>query len=204
MIGRLQGKLVEIVDSLALVDVSGLGYEVELTEGARAGLGLPNSDVLLYTHLVVREDAHLLFGFASRQERDVFRTLIRVNGVGPKLAMALLSSLTVAELVGAVAGGETVRLTRVPGVGKRTAERLLVELKDKLDGLVPSGAVQAEAPIYRRSQEGQREALAAMLALGYRLPEAERALAAVPEDVVDAESIIRQALRQFVKDGGGS
>ena len=204
MIGRLQGKLVEIVDSLALVDVAGVGHEVELTQGARAGLGPPDSDVLLYSHLVVREDAHLLFGFASRQERDVFRTLIRVNGVGPKLAMALLSSLTVAELVGAVAGGETARLTRVPGVGKRTAERLLVELKDKLDGLVPSGTVQADAPIYRRSQEGQREALAAMLALGYRLPEAERALAAVPEDVVDAESIIRQALRQFVKDGGGS
>ena len=204
MIGRLQGKLIEIVDSLALVDVSGVGYEVELTQGARAGLSLPNSDVLLYTHLVVREDAHLLFGFASRLERDVFRTLIRVNGVGPKLAMALLSSLTVAELVGAVAGGETARLTRVPGVGKRTAERLLVELKDKLEGLVPSGAVQAVTPIYRKSQEGLREALAGLLALGYRLPEAERALAAVPEHLVDAESIIRQALRQFVKDGGGS
>jgi len=204
MIGRIQGKLVEIVDSLALVDVSGVGYEVELTQGARAGLGLSGSEVALYTHLVVREDAHLLFGFASRQERDVFRTLIRVNGVGPKLAMSLLSSLSVAELVGAVAAGETVRLTRVPGVGKRTAERLLVELKDKLEGLAPSGSVQADTPIYRRSQEGQREALAALLALGYRLPEAERALAAVPEGVVDAESIIRQALRQFVKEGGGS
>ena len=204
MIGRIQGRLVEVVDSLALVDASGVAYEIELTDGARASLGLAGTDVTVFTHLVIREDAHLLFGFANRQERDVFRLLIRLNGVGPKLAMALLSSLSVGDLAGAVAAGDLVRLTRVPGVGKRTAERLVVELKDKLDGVLPSGDVQSSPSIYRKSRDGQREALAALLALGYRLPEAERALATVPEHVDDAEAIIRQALRQFVKDGGAN
>jgi holliday junction DNA helicase RuvA len=194
MIGRIQGRLVEVVDSHALVDCAGVAYEVELTRSALDGLGLPGMDVLLYTHLIVREDAHLLFGFASRQERDVFRTLIRVNGVGPKLGISLLSSLSVGELATAVATGEPGRLTRVPGVGKRTAERLLVELKDKLDGIIPEGG--ATAPIYG----GHAEALAALLALGYRQPEAERALANIPDDVKETEAIIRMVLKGFVRD----
>jgi len=201
MIGRIQGRLVEVIDSLALIDVGGVGYEVELTGGAHAMLGLAGAEVSLFTHMIVREDAHLLFGFSSRQERDVFRLLIRVNGVGPKLAVALLSGLSIGELVKAVAAGETARLTRVPGIGKRTAERLFVDLKDKLDGLVQVDAGET-APIYRRSRSGLAEAMSALIALGYRPPEAERALAAIPEDVVETEAIIRLALKGFVRDGG--
>jgi Holliday junction DNA helicase RuvA len=199
MIGRVQGRLVEIIDSTALVDCSGVSYEIELTRGALEGAGLPGAEVLLYTHLIVREDAHLLFGFNSRQERDVFRTLIRVNGVGPKLGMALLSNLSVGALVAAVATGEVSRLVQVPGIGKRTAERLLVELKDKLPDVTPT--LGDAAPIYRRSGAGSAEALSALMALGYKQAEAERALANVPDDVKETESILRMALRSFVRAG---
>jgi len=199
MIGRVHGRLVEIIDSTALIDCAGVSYEVELTRGAIEDAGLSGAEVLLYTHLVVREDAHLLFGFRNRQERDVFRTLIRVNGVGPKLGMALLSNLSVGELAAAVATGETGRLVKVPGIGKRTAERLLVELKDKLKDVTPA---QADlAPIYRRSGAGAAEALSALLKLGYKQAEAERALANIPDDIRDTESILRMALRSFVRTG---
>lgn len=198
MIGRVHGRLVEIVDSTALIDCAGVSYEIELTRGARDGLGLAGVEVLMYTHLIVREDAHLLFGFATRQERDVFRTLIRVNGVGPKLGMALLSSLSVGELAAAVASGETGRLVKVPGIGKRTAERLLVELKDKLSDVAPVSAA-GTPPIYRRSGGDHAEALSALLALGYKPAEAERALASIPDDIRGSETILRMALKSFVR-----
>ncbi len=201
MIGRVQGRLVEVIDSTALVDCAGVSYEIELTRGALETAGSSGVDVLFYTHLIVREDAHLLFGFATRQERDVFRTLIRVNGVGPKLGMALLSNLSVGELASAVASGETGRLVKVPGIGKRTAERLLVELKDKLTDVAPVGV--ATAPIYRRTGNQQGEVLSALLALGYKAAEAERALASIPDDVKDPESMLRLALRSFVRDTTG-
>lgn len=199
MIGRLQGKLVELFDRSALVDTGGVGYELELTRAAAEMLGVPGTDVLLFTHQVVREDAHLLFGFASRPERDVFRVLIRVNGVGPRLGMALLSALSVGELAASVASGEVSRLTKVPGIGKRTAERLLVELKEKLDDIVPAGSGEAVS-IYKKNGASSDRALAALMALGYRQPEAERALAGVPEDVTDTEAMVRIALRGFVRD----
>lgn len=198
MIGRIQGTLVEVVDSHALVDCSGVGYEVELTRGALDAVGLPGADILLHTHLIVREDAHLLFGFRDRPERDVFRVLIRINGVGPKLGMALLSSLSIGELASAVASGETGRLVKVPGVGKRTAERLLVELKDKLDAVTPVG--NGAAPIYRSGHSGRADALAALQGLGYRQAEAERALASIPDDVTETEALVRIALGGFLRE----
>ena len=129
MIGRIQGKLLEISDNLLLIDVGGVAYEVEATSAALAAAAAPGVDVTLFTHFVVREDAQLLYGFGSKTERDVFRDLIRISGVGPKMALAIVSGLTLEALSEAVRANDVGLLTRVQGVGKKTAERLLVELK---------------------------------------------------------------------------
>ncbi len=193
MIGRIKGTLVEVVDSLALVDVQGLGYEVELTSGALAGLKGVGSACEIYTHHVVREDAQALFGFSSRDERDLFRILIRVNGVGPKLALAIVSSLSLVDLASAVESNEPGRLTRVPGVGKRTAERLIIELKDKLASFAVVTPLAGNATHEEAAAMG--EALQALISLGYRSSEAEKVLATVPSGISDAGEIVRAALK---------
>ncbi|MGE0622828.1 MAG: Holliday junction branch migration protein RuvA [Pseudomonadales bacterium] len=214
MIGRIQGKLLEISDNHLLVDVSGVAYELEVTTSAlletSAGRGgVPVSartgaEVTLFTHLVVREDAHLLYGFGSRTERDVFRDLIRINGVGPKLALAIVSGLTLEALADAVRAGDASLLTRVPGVGKKTAERLLVELKDRLGNLhvvVSSVSVGADLSATREAED-------ALISLGYRPMEAQRAVAAVA-DLADGaaltgEDLLRAALRQIARQAEAS
>ena len=185
MIGRLTGTLLEKQPPMIAVDVQGVAYELDVPMSTLYQLPATGSTTTLYTHLVVRDDAHLLYGFATDDERQLFRQLLRVNGVGARTALAVLSGLSVQELHQAVALQETGRITKIPGIGKKTAERLMLELRDKLTGGV--GATGA-APTPRD------DALRALLALGYNDKEARAALAKVAPDLSVSESI-RQALK---------
>tara|TARA_Y100001933_G_scaffold144745_2_gene143331 strand:+ start:13713 stop:14318 length:606 start_codon:yes stop_codon:yes gene_type:complete len=192
MIGRIEGQLVEITDNVVLLAVGGVGYEVEVTHGVLAGLPGRDKAVRLYTHFVVREDAQQLYGFGSRGERDLFRVLIRISGVGPKLALALISSMTLAELASAVRHDDVDVLVRVPGVGRKKAERLLVELRDKL----PETVVPETAPARPAEGMAVQEAERALVALGYRAPEAARLVASVKGEAEGTEAIVRAVLKR--------
>ena len=202
MIGRIQGKLLEISDNVLLIDVGGLAYEVEGTSSALAGGAgpaalSPGAEVTLFTHFIVREDAQLLYGFGSRTERDVFRDLIRISGVGPKMALAIVSSLSLESLAAAVRDNDASLLTRVQGVGKKTAERLLEELKDRLGNL----HVVVKPVSVGADQGATREAEDALVSLGYRPAEASRAVAAVADEVLEdtGEALLRAALKQIAR-----
>ena len=200
MIGRIQGKLLEISDNFMLIDVGGVAYEVEVTSAALADSAHAGADIVLFTHFVVREDAQLLYGFGSRTERDVFRDLIRINGVGPKLGLAIISALSLDALAEAVRAKDVTGLTRVPGVGKKTAERLLVELKDRLGNL----QVVVKSVSIRADHQATREAEDALIALGYRPQEAQKAVAAVAgaadqDGALSSEGLLRAALRQIAR-----
>lgn len=202
MIGRLRGTLAEKQPPHLILDVNGLGYEVEVPMTTLYRLPSVGEAVTLHTHLVVREDAHLLYGFAEKRERELFRELIRLNGVGPKLALALMSGLEVDELVRCVQAGDTSALVKVPGVGKKTAERLLVELKDRFKAWesLPSIAplvVDPHADVAVSSAES--DAVSALVALGFKPQEASRAVSAVQEPDLSSEELIRRALRGTVK-----
>lgn len=207
MLAHLHGTLLEKRPPWLLVDVGGLGYELEAPLSTFAALPAEGEQVTLHTHLVVREDAHLLYAFRGRAERELFRALIRVNGVGPKVGLALLSGLDPDELVRCVQGGDTATLTRVPGIGKKTAERLVVEMRDRLEeGLgrtlgagVERGAVAAADT--GATADGVEAAEGALIALGYRPNEASRAVASVFEEGVGTEELIRRALRGMVAPG---
>jgi Holliday junction DNA helicase RuvA len=194
VIGRISGVLVERHPPQVLVDVNGVGYEIDVPMSTFYGLPALGEKVTLHTHLVVREDAHLLFGFATQDEREVFRRLLKVSGVGPRLALAILSGLSVSELVQVVAGEEVGRLTRIPGIGRKTAERLLLELRDKLAaGKAEAALLAGGAPL-----KGRNDTLEALLALGYNEREAEWAIRQLPANLEIAESI-RQALKLLAK-----
>ena len=192
MIGRLSGTLVEKNPPQILLDVQGVAYEVDVPMSTFYNLPNLGDKVVLFTHLVVREDAHLLFGFGSENERRAFRQLIRISGVGARTALSVLSGLSVAELADAVAMQETGRLTRIPGIGKKTAERLLLELKDKLGADVTTAVgVHRPAPV-------ASDVLHALLALGYSDKEAAHAVKQLPEGVAVGDGI-RQALKLLAK-----
>lgn len=190
MIGRISGKLVEKQPPMILVDVNGVGYEIDVPMSTFYQLPATGAGVTLYTQVIVREDAHLLYGFASEGERRAFRQLLRVGGVGAKMALAVLSGLSIDDLSRAVAAQDVGRLTKVPGVGKKTAERLLLELRDKI-AAVP-GVAPAEAP----SAGG--DVLNALLALGYNEREAAWAVKQIAAETEVSEGI-RQALRLLSK-----
>ena len=175
MIGRLNGKLLAKNPPQILIDVSGVGYEVDVPMSTFCNLPEVGGELTLYTHFVVREDAELLYGFATLAERAVFRALIKISGVGPKIALALLSGITVDQLKDAVDRGETGLLTKVPGIGKKTAERLVLELKGKLAG---TGAATAAVP----TSGARADVAAALIALGYSEREAAAATKKLPED----------------------
>lgn len=175
MIGRLHGKLLEKNPPQILIDVSGVGYEVDVPMSTFCNLPEVGGELTLHTHFVVREDAELLYGFATLAERAVFRALIKISGVGPKIALALLSGITVDQLKDAVDRGETGLLTKVPGIGKKTAERLVLELKGKLAG---TGAATAAVP----TSGARADVAAALIALGYSKREAAVATKKLPED----------------------
>ena len=175
MTGRLHGKLLEKNPPQILIDVSGVGYEVDVPMSTFCNLPEVGGELTLHTHFVVREDAELLYGFATLAERAVFRALIKISGVGPKIALALLSGITVDQLKDAVDRGETGLLTKVPGIGKKTAERLVLELKGKLAG---TGAATAAVP----TSGARADVAAALIALGYSEREAAAATKKLPED----------------------
>lgn len=189
-----------------LVDVMGVAYEVEVSSAVLAASPQMQSEVVIHTHLVVREDAQLLFGFVSKSERDLFRAYIKINGVGPKLALALISSVDPGTLALAVRNNDVSALTKVPGVGKKTAERLMVELKNRIDDLSQAGGVNMQVVSIDgvSSGQGANEAEDALVALGYRPNDAraavDRILAEQGESgELGTEEIVRMALKNFGK-----
>ncbi len=181
MIGRLTGTLAEKSPPQLLIDVNGVGYEVDVPMSSFYNLPGLGERVTLLTHFIVREDAQILFGFLTHDERQTFRQLIKITGVGPRMALSLLSGLSVGELAQAVARQETARLVKVPGIGKKTAERLLLELKGKLaDALAAPATVASDA---------QADILQALIALGYSDREAAAALKSLPSDASVSEGI---------------
>ncbi|GIX29813.1 MAG: Holliday junction ATP-dependent DNA helicase RuvA [Porticoccaceae bacterium] len=197
MIGRLEGRLAYRQAPEVVVDVGGVGYELLVSLNTFFALPAVGERVALHTHLVVREDLHQLYGFVSREERTLFRHLIRVSGIGPKMALALLSGLTVADFVRCVAEGDAAALTRAPGVGRKTAERVVMELRDRLEELGAAPPPAPAAPADLRS-----EAQAALVALGYKPSEAARLVAAAARELgegASSEALIRAALRNAVR-----
>ena len=192
MIGKLTGTLLEKSPPQVLVDCHGGGYEVDVPMSTFYNLPPLGEPVSLLTHLAVREDAHQLFGFATEQERAAFRQLIRISGVGARTALAILSGLSVADLAQAITLQESARLVKVPGIGKKTAERLLLELKGKLGAELPSASSSAA------QNDAQRDIEQALLALGYNEKEAQAALKALPADISVSEGI-KQALKTLAK-----
>lgn len=195
MIGRIKGQLVEVVENVVLLDASGVAYEIELTSTALARLPARDHELILYTHLVVREDAQLLYGFASRDERNLFRVLIRINGVGPKLAVKLISSIDLHDLAVAVHNNDVAMLMRIPGVGRKTAERLLIELKDKLGDLVTGDVITLD----RGDNQAAIEAESALISLGYKTTEAARVINSVRGEGGNAQELLRAALQRLGK-----
>lgn len=180
-----------------LLDVQGVGYEVLLPMSSFYNLPAVGESATIFTHFVVREDAHLLFGFVQKQERSLFRELIKTNGVGPKLALAVLSAMSVSQFAAAVEQGELAKLTKIPGIGRKTAERLLVELKGKFKGAAPhdlfseqpTESVAVEAP------NPAEEACEALIALGYKASDAEKMVKKVHKAGLSREQLIREALK---------
>lgn len=195
MIGSLTGRLALKQPPGLLIDVNGVGYECEAPMSTFYTLPSIGEKVTLHTHLSVREDAHQLYAFASVQEKQLFRLLIKVSGVGPKIALAILSGISVDEFWATVREGQSGRLVKVPGIGKKSAERLLVEFRDKAGvGEGDPGVVPVGAPLNPVS-----EARSALEALGYKGPEAARMIAAVDREGADAETLIRDALKRTVR-----
>ncbi len=198
MIGRLTGLILEKLPPQIVLEVNGVGYELDVPMSTFYDLPHPGDKVTLFTHYVVREDAHLLYGFASRSERETFRQLLKISGIGAKTALAILSGMNADELALAVAGEDVARLARVPGIGKKTAERLILELRGKLGG----AAGTAGAPMSSTPQAGAPTArgdiVNALLALGYNDREAAAALKGLPEEV-SVNDGIRLALKSLAK-----
>jgi len=196
MIGRLTGNLIEKQPPQITVDVNGIGYDVDVTMTTFYQLPALGQKTTLFTHLVVREDAHLLYGFASRDERETFRQLIKITGIGAKIALAILSGMTADELAIAVASEDIKRLSSVPGIGKKTAERLVLELRGKLatgsNLTVPGGLPFAATP------DEKSDIVNALLALGYNEKEAAAATKGLPADVTVSDGV-RLALKNLMK-----
>ncbi|KYZ86849.1 Holliday junction branch migration protein RuvA [Alloalcanivorax xenomutans] len=200
MIGQLKGQLLDKRPPWLLLDVGGVGYEVEAPMTVFYDLPEVGASLTLHTHFVVREDAQLLYGFNSRYERELFRSLIKVNGVGPKMALAILSGIEADRLAACIRDQDTSSLVKVPGIGKKTAERLVIEMSDRLDKLEGAPAM----PPGRVSQSGANgvrdDAVAALEALGYRNKDAVAAVARAAEAGEEtSEGLIRRALRGLAK-----
>jgi holliday junction DNA helicase RuvA len=193
MIGRIRGVLVKKEPPALMVEAGGIGYELEAPMTVFYELPAAGETVTLYTHLVVREDAHLLFGFVRESQRRLFRNLLKVNGVGPRVALAVLSGLSDDEFVRAVQSQDVQRLTHVPGIGKKTAERLIVEMRDKL-AAEPTSDAPAAAP----GKDPVAEAVTALIALGYKSNEASQMVRSIASQGLTTEQIIRQALKGMV------
>ncbi|GAB3371103.1 Holliday junction branch migration protein RuvA [Spongiibacter taiwanensis] len=200
MIGRLRGVLLEKQAPEILIDVNGVGYEVLVPMTTLYSLPPLGQEVSLYTQFIVREDAQLLFGFADTASRALFRDLIKVNGVGPKLALTVMSGIDSDEFVRCVQHGDTAALVKLPGVGKKTAERLVVEMRDRFKDWVPAaGAAVAATPAPRGQNHEIAEAEAALVALGYKPQEASKAINALEVEGKSSEELIRAALKSMIR-----
>jgi Holliday junction DNA helicase RuvA len=203
MIGRLSGQLLVRQPPQLLIDVNGVGYEVEAPMSTFYSLPEIGDKVTLHTHLVVREDAHTLFGFATENERAMFRALIKVNGVGAKLALTILSGISADDFIRCVMDSDAAGLTRLPGVGKKTAERLIVEMKDvlkKWQAEAGEGGVSATpAAALGQANDAVADAVSALIALGYKPPEASRMVRGIETKDLSSEEIIRLALQSTAK-----
>lgn len=199
MIGFLRGKLVAKVPPMLVLDVQGVGYEVEAPMTTFYNLPAMGEIVQLHTHLVVREDAHILFGFSTEADRVMFRTLIKVNGVGPKLALTILSGQSSDEFYRCIQDNDTATLIRLPGVGKKTAERLIVEMRDKLPTASDSPAEQTSVTDGAPRSHAKQEAISALCALGYKPVDASKMVQNIAQEDKTCEEIIRLALQGKIK-----
>ncbi len=195
MIGRIKGKLIEKNITSILVDVGGIGYEIEVPLSTYYRLPEAGADVVLSTHFVVREDAQLLFGFLDGHERALFRSLIKVNGIGPKLGLTILSGMETNEFVQCIQNNDLDSLMRMPGVGKKTAERLVVEMRDRVTEWTISTDGEGESA--RTARDIVRDAETALTSLGFRSKDAARAIAKVDQTDIDVEVLIKEALRNL-------
>ena len=196
MIGRLTGVILEKQPPELVIDVQGVGYELEAPMSTFYNLPGVGEKVKLFTHLIVREDAHILFGFSAEGERRMFRELLKVNGVGAKMALGILSGMSADEFSSCVQNDDTAALVRLPGIGKKTAERLIVEMRDrlqKLEGL--TSAAVAPAAVGSRPETPISDAVSALTALGYKPQDASRMVRAVETEGLSSEEIIRAALK---------
>ncbi|PJG58000.1 Holliday junction branch migration protein RuvA [Aeromonas cavernicola] len=204
MIGRLRGVVIEKQPPEVLLEVAGIGYEVQMPMSCFYDLPDIGQEATIHTHFVVREDAQLLYGFTHKQERALFRELIKTNGVGPKLALAILSGMTATQFVISVEREEISTLVKLPGVGKKTAERLVVEMKDRLKGWVShdlfspaSISLPVTSPALR-TPDAVEEAASALVALGYKPQQASQIVSKIATEGMSVEEIIREALRSLV------
>jgi holliday junction DNA helicase RuvA len=196
MIGRISGLLIEKKPPQIIVDCQGVGYEIEAPMTTIWALPELNQPVSLYTHLAIRDDAHLLYGFSSESERALFRSLLKVNGVGTKMALVILSGMNADEFAICVHGGDTARLTALPGVGKKTAERLIVEMRDRVD-LGELGNVST--PLARSgAADAASDAISGLIALGYKPQDASRYVHSLDTDDMPSETIIREVLKSLL------
>jgi Holliday junction DNA helicase RuvA len=200
VIGFLKGRLAVKQPPTLLVDVNGVGYELEAPMSTFYGLPATGESVSLFTHLVVREDAHILYGFGSEGERRLFRSLLKISGVGPKIALGILSGASVEDFLRTVEAEDVAMLTRIPGIGRKTAERVIIEMRDsvqKLKQAAPGAAHSAAA--LGAAPSAQSEAFSALIALGYKPPEVTRLLKSADEPGLSTTEIIRRALKSAAK-----
>ncbi|MBX3709060.1 MAG: Holliday junction branch migration protein RuvA [Gammaproteobacteria bacterium] len=203
MIGQIRGIILEKQPPQLLVEVHGVGYEMDAPMSTFYQLPDVNQEVILFTHFIVREDAHHLYGFYTRDERLLFRTLLKVNGVGPRLALTILSSIVPEEFVRCVLHNDTASLVRLPGVGKKTAERLVIEMRDKLSDWCQSTGISTEAATLMKHEHHSRhqilqDAISALITLGYKQQEAGRMVTKIDDGSANSEELIRRALREMM------
>jgi Holliday junction DNA helicase RuvA len=199
MIGRIRGVLIEKKPPWLVLDVQGVGYEIEAPMTTFYQLPDLQTEVALHTHLIVREDAHLLFGFLTEDERRLFRALLKVNGVGARMALTILSGAGAEEFAACIHAGDVARLTRLPGVGKKTAERLIVEMRDRLSDWTAAPAIATSGPIPVSTPDAVADAISALVALGYKPQEASRTVHAIDTEGMRSEAIIREALKALAR-----
>ncbi len=195
MIGWLRGRLAAKLPPLLVIDVNGVGYECEAPMSTFYVLPASGTEITLRTHLVVREDAHVLYAFASDEERRLFRSLLKVSGVGPKLALGILSGMSVSDFLRCIEAEDAALLVRIPGVGRKTAERVLIDMRDRVKDFAAEGASLSLVAGAPRIGAAQQEAFSALVALGYRPVEITRLLKSVGEDATTTEELIRRALQ---------
>lgn len=200
MIGQIRGIILEKIPPELLVAVNGIGYEINAPMSTFYRLPDVNQEVILHTHFIVREDAQQLYGFYTREERTLFRTLLKVNGVGPRLGLTILSSIDPSQFVQCVVSGDTATLVRVPGIGQKTAERLIVEIRDKLANWQhkSSDQIPLDPTVSVGQKQNGQDAISALIALGYKLQEASRVVSKVDDGHLSSEEIIRRALKEMV------